>query len=392
MTWFGKLKVHQCAMECLRHTRCQSFNYQQASGQCDLNNASHTDHANDLVDEQNWEYHLRTSFSIDKEALGPCYGDPCNSNGRCMETRSTSGNLIPVCLCNDGWTGSQCNLQDPGPQWSLWSSWSTCSVTCMRGWRSRTRVCEDPTSQQSLNPTLCYGAQLEYGTCELQECPRWTTWGDWGDCSAQTTCGQGFKVRKRSCSNGGTIGVDRYCLGLDSQSTPCYGVLCRGPLRLVNGVNPGEGRLELYNDLIKTWSLICANQMTSFLANLACRQLSWPGAHAAIKDNRFGPGDGQFGLTGISCNGSEKSVAACPHNSWSTGGRCTDGSVIPGGIQCNVNGVWSLWSSWGDCSVTCEDGIQTRTRQCNHPRAMYDGAPCQGADTEHKPCTLDLCP
>ena len=58
----------------------------------------------------------------------------------------------------------------------------------------------------------------------------------------------------------------------------------------------------------------------------------------------------------------------------------------------SVNGVWGLWSAWSQCSVSCEDGIQTRTRLCDHPPRLHGGRDCEGENIQTKNCTLDECP
>jgi len=54
-----------------------------------------------------------------------------------------------------------------------------------------------------------------------------------------------------------------------------------------------------------------------------------------------------------------------------------------------VNGGWS---SFGDCSVTCGGGTQTRT--CTNPAPVNGGADCQGSATQScntQACPVDLC-
>ncbi len=46
------------------------------------------------------------------------------------------------------------------------------------------------------------------------------------------------------------------------------------------------------------------------------------------------------------------------------------------------------WSDWGECSVTCGGGIQTRT--CTNPAPAFGGAECEGDDTQS--CNIQECP
>jgi len=56
----------------------------------------------------------------------------------------------------------------------------------------------------------------------------WSEYSDWGECSTADSCGRGVKVRTRSCTNGGTPGVDRLCMGPSNQSTVCKSPSCDG--------------------------------------------------------------------------------------------------------------------------------------------------------------------
>ncbi|XP_078604169.1 hemicentin-1-like isoform X2 [Branchiostoma floridae x Branchiostoma japonicum] len=59
---------------------------------------------------------------------------------------------------------------------------------------------------------------------------------------------------------------------------------------------------------------------------------------------------------------------------------------------CPVNGVWGQWSQWQPCDVTCGKGVQTRLRKCDNPAPSYGGLPCEGSDRQTQMCELDACP
>ena len=68
-----KRQLLHCAYECLRVSRCRSFNYEHVSTTCQLNDADHVTDASGLVNEVNGtrsEYHLREAFSVE---LVSCY-------------------------------------------------------------------------------------------------------------------------------------------------------------------------------------------------------------------------------------------------------------------------------------------------------------------------------
>ena len=57
-----------------------------------------------------------------------------------------------------------------------------------------------------------------------------------------------------------------------------------------------------------------------------------------------------------------------------------------------VHGGWTRWSEWTECSTTCNDGTQTRTRSCTNPEPMYGGDDCEGEWVENRNCFLKHCP
>jgi len=59
---------------------------------------------------------------------------------------------------------------------------------------------------------------------------------------------------------------------------------------------------------------------------------------------------------------------------------------------CSVDGGFSRWSFWSDCSVTCGEGFQTRTRTCTNPPPQGKGKDCDGDLVEERPCNEGDCP
>ncbi|KAG8447614.1 hypothetical protein GDO86_014935 [Hymenochirus boettgeri] len=57
-----------------------------------------------------------------------------------------------------------------------------------------------------------------------------------------------------------------------------------------------------------------------------------------------------------------------------------------------VNGEFSEWQEWGPCTRTCGQGVQERVRLCNNPPPANGGRLCLGQDVEMRACKLPLCP
>ena len=47
-----------------------------------------------------------------------------------------------------------------------------------------------------------------------------------------------------------------------------------------------------------------------------------------------------------------------------------------------VDGGWGQWSPWSQCSHSCGEGRETRSRDCDDPRPQYGGFLCFGSKTE----------
>ncbi|KAI4478857.1 hypothetical protein M0804_011603 [Polistes exclamans] len=58
----------------------------------------------------------------------------------------------------------------------------------------------------------------------------------------------------------------------------------------------------------------------------------------------------------------------------------------PAVLTIYVNGGWSSWSGWSECSTRCGRGVQKRTRTCTNPTAINGGQTCPGPATQRIEC------
>uniref|UniRef100_A0ABM5GDB4 Hemicentin-1 n=1 Tax=Pogona vitticeps TaxID=103695 RepID=A0ABM5GDB4_9SAUR len=99
----------------------------------------------------------------------------------------------------------------------------------------------------------------------------------------------------------------------------------------------------------------------------------------------------------ITCGqGVQKRTRRCNNPLPANGGRhCIEPDYEVRSCQnklCPVDGSWSEWGSWEECSKTCGQGNKTRTRTCSSPRAQHGGKPCDGNAAESVICNIRPCP
>ncbi|XP_047415201.1 neurotrypsin-like, partial [Sciurus carolinensis] len=81
------------------------------------------------------------------------------------------------------------------------------------------------------------------------------------------------------------------------------------PVRLVNGENEKEGRVEVY--VHGQWGTVCDDGWTDEDATVVCRQLGHKGPARARAMAYFGEGKGPIHVDNVRCVGTERSLADC---------------------------------------------------------------------------------
>ena len=58
-----------------------------------------------------------------------------------------------------------------------------------------------------------------------------------------------------------------------------------------------------------------------------------------------------------------------------------------------INGGYTHWSEWSECSASCGDGTRMRFRNCTNPKPMRGGSNCDdiGPAKEFEACDLPTC-
>ncbi|XP_067156720.1 hemicentin-1 [Apteryx mantelli] len=133
------------------------------------------------------------------------------------------------------------------------------------------------------------------------------------------------------------------------------------------------------------------------------RRCEGPATDVRSCHNKPCPVDGSWSEWGLweecskSCGqGNRTRTRTCSDPPAQHGGKPCEGSAVES-VMCNirpcpVDGEWSSWLPWGPCSETCGKGTQSRLRLCNNPPPSNDGSRCEGSDMQTQVCNKRRCP
>jgi len=168
------------------------------------------------------------------------------------------------------------------------------------------------------------------------------------------------------CSHGGWS--IHNCEHSEDVAVSCSGT--KAEVRLNGGRDPRKGRLEVYHN--GTWRSICRDAFSDAAARVVCHMLGFGYIGRPIT-NTYGYDHGPYWVNSVQCNGTEKNIAKCSNNGWSTG-YCTrneeqaitaitcltdnavglfgGGSPREGRLEIFHNGIWG---------TVCDDGFTDTT-------------------------------
>ena len=106
-------------------------------------------------------------------------------------------------------------------------------------------------------------------------------------------------------------------------------------VRLVNGLTPAVGRVEVYFD--GAWGGVCEWRWGIQDANVVCDQLGYDGAEAPVYHSLFGL-QRNFHMIGVNCVGNESRLADCPFAGWKINVHTCHESM---GVICKGNSALS---------------------------------------------------
>ncbi|XP_065056205.1 uncharacterized protein LOC135684538 [Rhopilema esculentum] len=345
--------------------------------------------------------------------FGECYGgnagtiDNARSSSRCFQgahygpcNDEVEAECGGQALADYVYSLKKSGEEDIDGGYSEWTQWSRCSQECGGGKMFRSRACDNPEPKGQGKDCFQLGNDTESANCGTAPCPvdgGFTEWSLFGACSK--TCGGGIMTRTRNCTNPEPANGGKDCDGATVENKACNEQAC-----------PVNGGFSEWSDF-GSCSVTCGT-----------------GIHRRERScNNPPPSNGGLDCTGPYIETKECDAGGCPINGgygeWKAVGECSKlcgegeqtfqrecDNPMPqnGGANCfsigpaeekrvcnthpcPIDGGFSEWSRFSNCSVLCGIGFKYRSRQCNNPAPENGGKDCEGELTEAAECNPIHC-
>ncbi|CAJ1456821.1 unnamed protein product [Effrenium voratum] len=307
---------------------------------------------------------------------------PGNSAGK-----SCDGERSVVRDCGAGNCPVDCALSD-------WGAWELCSVSCGTGATSRKRLV---VKHAAYGGAECGDAAESHPCTPGDACPVdcvWSDWSEWQGCA--TSCGDSTKKRLRfEQIKANEQGAP--CSGESEQEMSCSQPACPVDCALgewlewnVCSVSCGPGITERTRAITlppqnggkecDAQDLLYEKKYCSFpTCPVDCEWLDWT----------------DWSVCTVSCASGTSGRSRVVKTASAYGGKDCTGDTSQqrqcDNADCPVDCVYSDWSAWMKCSVTCGTGNQERERVIRK-EPKNGGKTCLGDLVDNQACTEKPCP
>ncbi|XP_015238473.1 PREDICTED: thrombospondin type-1 domain-containing protein 4 isoform X1 [Cyprinodon variegatus] len=297
-----------------------------------------------------------------------------------------------------------CNLQPCPAFWDI-GDWSECSKTCGLGMQQRQVLCRQVYANRTLNVHTSRCGHLERpetaSTCQLKICSEWQIRSEWTSCSVP--CGLGQRSREVHCvSNVGDFVPDEECnMNLrPADIENCDMGACAKSWFYTDWGNRCSAECGMG---VQTRGVLCLSNLISSLPLEGCgneRPADSKVCNNGPCDNRIEWFTGPWSQCSAECGtGSQQRLVAClmkndegftvmpPY-------ECSSLDKPLSQQSCKIKACGAKWyhTDWSSCSKTCEGGFRVREVRCLSDDMMSSEAcdeqlrPAEREDCRPEPC------
>ncbi|XP_033126542.1 semaphorin-5A-like isoform X2 [Anneissia japonica] len=272
--------------------------------------------------------------------------------------------------------------------YSKWSDWANCNSP--NGWEQcmcRTRICDSPAPKCGGMP--CLDASIEVVNCT----GTWGDWEEWTECSAK--CNGGFRSHTRKCPDG------KQCVGNSIEWEECNTEPCPDKRRTSPWTSWTVTNITEKGYMLRRVRFMCRAPVPE-QERINVARIKESQKTCRFDDKSCWDQSGNFGGWTAWSEWKECSVS-CGDGVEVRYRGCFPGSNLCIGPDyetrscsrptCPVNGGWSCWTAWGECTakISGTEGLKQRYRQCTNPEPAFGGTDCVGNSTEIVICIKEEC-
>ncbi|CAD5226716.1 unnamed protein product [Bursaphelenchus xylophilus] len=317
----------------------------------------------------------------------------------------SSGREIPVenCASQERKDREKCN-EHVCSKWK-YGMWSSCSTTCGNGIQKRDATCVDRNGKQLDDNKCDVREKILQKSCHQGDCPHWKI-GSWSTCSV--SCLDGYKTRSVQCVDGNESRISEdYCLKTSNNSRPSTHELCNnGPCPYWR-LNPWSPCSASCGSGIRSRTVECVFKEqvvdASFCSEQPPKQQQQNCTLLPCSEWRTHPwsrcskscGSGMQSRK-VECtrDGNVVNNNECSGTKPRTEKACNREECEPPNVQPNESPIYWATGPWTECSKYCGNGTQRRQVKCRDSRSRQElpDEYCRNFEKEPESRTCNLRP